>query len=147
MRVLVDSSVWSLALRRRARNLTAEQAALRSELTDLIADARILMIGPVRQDLLSGIREQSVFERLRVYLRSFPDEPLTEDDYEEAAQATNRCLAAGLGGSAVDMLICAVAIRRGAPLFTVDLDFSRYATRLPIRLYVSAHPGRPDTDM
>ena len=41
MRVLVDTTVWSLALRRRAGVLNEEQALLRQELTDLIADDRV----------------------------------------------------------------------------------------------------------
>lgn len=135
MKVLVDTSVWSLLLRRRTTNLSNDQSVLRAASMDLIAAGRVLLIGPVRQEVLSGIHDVKVFERLRNYLRAFPDEPLTEDDYEEATRVTSQCRAAGISGSDIDMLICAVALRRSTPIFTTDQDFSRYAGQLPIRLF------------
>jgi hypothetical protein len=48
----------------------------------------IEIIGPIRQELLSGIREQSQFERFREHLRRFRDLQTTTDDYEEAASFT-----------------------------------------------------------
>ena len=92
-------------------------------------------MGPVRQELLSGIQEDATFERLRQQLRAFVDLSLTTDDYEEAASFNNRCRAAGVAGTSVDLLICAAAARRDLPIFTVDTDFSRYARVLPIKLH------------
>lgn len=135
MKVLVDTSVWSLALRRRPDDLNQGQAGMRRALTDLIADDRVVMIGPIRQELLSGVREGEVFNRLRERLRDFDDEPLTTDDFEVAAQSHNACRKAGVAGSAIDFLICAVAQRRQIAVFTTDRDFERYASVLPIRLY------------
>lgn len=65
MRVLVDTSVWSLALRRgAAESVSVPAQALRS----LLADHRIQMIGPIRQELLSGIRDERQFDRLAKHL-------------------------------------------------------------------------------
>ena len=89
--------------------------------------------------MLSGIRSRSQYERLRQDLRAFDDPRLTIDDYEEAALASNDCRAAGVTGSSVDFLICAVALRRNWPVFTMDKDFARYARHLPLRL----HQPRP----
>jgi len=89
--------------------------------------------------VLSGIRSRSQYERLRQDLRAFDDPRLTIDDYEEAALASNDCRAAGVTGSSVDFLICAVALRRNWPVFTMDKDFARYARHLPLRL----HQPRP----
>jgi predicted nucleic acid-binding protein len=139
MRVLVDTSVWSLALRRRPEHLDAAQERLRRELADLIADDRVVMIGAIRQELLSGVRDDASFERLRERLRDFDDEPLTTDDFEEAARACNACRRAGLAGSAIDLLICAVALRRGIAVFTTDKDFVRYARVLRLKLH---EPGK-----
>lgn len=139
MTVLVDTSVWSLALRRRSRSLSAEEELVRDELAELIREGRAQMIGPVRQEVLSGIRSRSQYERLRHDLRAFEDPRLGSEDYEEAALANNHCRAAGVSGSAVDWLICAVALRRNWLVFTLDTDFTRYARHLPLRL----HQPRP----
>ena len=101
----------------------------------------MLLIGPVRQEILSGVRDDSTFDRLREHLRAFDDEPLNFDDYEEAARCHNVCRRAGVAGSSVDFLLCAVALRRHAEIFTTDVDFRRYAEHLPLSLY-SASAGK-----
>lgn len=135
MKVLVDTSVWSLALRRRQEDLNAEQVQLVAALSDLIGDGRVVMIGVIRQELLSGVREAAAFERLRTRLRVFDDEPLTTEDFESAAAAHNECRRVGISGSAIDFLICATARRMNIPVFTTDQDFARYASALLISLY------------
>lgn len=134
MNVIVDTSVWSLALRRRAAPADELEAGLVETLRRLVEEGRVLMIGPIRQELLSGIRRREQFDRLRERLRAFPDEALSTEDYEEAAEMGNRCRGAGLATAAVDLLICAAAIRRQAALLTADADFARYAEVLPLRL-------------
>jgi predicted nucleic acid-binding protein len=136
MQVLVDTCIWSLALRRQAMHLSADQSLLRDELFDLAQDGRAQCIGPIRQEILSGIREASQFERLRQALRAFSDEPLTTSDYEIAAKLGNRCRAARVAGSSIDFLLCAVATERNWPIFTVDEDFRRYSTIIPIKLHL-----------
>lgn len=131
MKVLVDTSVWSLALRRRD---TPDSPTVQ-ELRALIEHGRVAMIGPIRQELLSGIRTAEQFERLRLHLRSFADEPLTIDDGERAAEHFNTCRAHGVQGSNTDFLICAAAERRDLPILTTDVDFTRFARVLPITLY------------
>jgi len=104
-------------------------------LRDLIQDQRALLIGPVRQELLSGIREPSQFQRLRQKLRAFPDEPLFTEDFEYAAELSNQCRSRGIIGSTVDLLICAVALARGCQILTTDADFLGYAKAIPIQLH------------
>jgi predicted nucleic acid-binding protein len=135
MMVLVDTSVWSLALRRKPEHLSVPERRLTEALADLIRDGRALLVGPVRQELLSGIREEAQFRRLRDYLRAFPEQSLGAEDYEEAAQMNNRCRNRGVAGSAIDFLICASAQRRGWSIFTTDRDFQNYAEVLPLRLH------------
>lgn len=132
MKVLVDTAVWSLALRRKARTQNAPAV---SELASLIADGRVAMIGPIRQELLSGIRENAHFERLREHLGAFPDTTIQSEDYEEAAAFYNRCREKGIQGSNTDFLICAVAIRNEHSIFTTDGDFQNFARVLPIVLH------------
>jgi predicted nucleic acid-binding protein len=134
MSVLVDTSVWSLAFRR--RDPVSHPAV--AELRGLIWETRACLIGPVRQELLSGIREPSQFQKLRQHLGAFPDLGLSTPDYERAAEFFNLCRARGVQGSNTDFLLCAAAERHGVPILTTDGDFPIYARHLPIELY------RPD---
>ena len=130
MKVLVDTSVWSLALRRRA----PAHAAV-GELRRLVAHGRAAIVDPIRQELLSGIRDRAVFERLRDHLRAFPDELVTAVDYERAADCFNLCRTKGIQGSNTDFLLCAVAERYRFPILTTDDDFVKFSRVLPLRLH------------
>jgi predicted nucleic acid-binding protein len=136
MNVLVDTSVWSLALRRNSENLNATEKFIVAELSELVREGRARLIGLVRQELLSGIRTTEHFENLRLHLRSFPDEPIDTSDHEEAAKAGNRCRGKGIIVSIVDILICAVAIKREWAIFTMDPDFTNYVKVLPISIHM-----------
>lgn len=131
MRVLVDTSVWSLALRRARR---VDDTTTR-ELGELIGEGRVVLMGAVRQELLSGIKVKAQFELLREHLRAFPDLELDEADYEEAASAFNRCRGKGIQGSNTDFLICAAASRRDLAIYTTDQDFAQYAKVLDLELH------------
>jgi len=131
MKVIVDTSVWSLALRRG----TSESLAPVQELRHLIHDHRVQMIGPIRQEILSGIRSESQFIKLQKHLESFPDLPIHTEDYVAAAQFFNRCRSEGLQGSNTDFLICAAAIRNRFSIFTTDKEFELFAKHLAIVLH------------
>ena len=135
MNVLIDTSVWSLALRRKNESLSTNERFLVAELSELIREGRARMIGLVRQELLSGIKATEQYEKLRLHLRSFPDEVVDTSDYEEAAKAGNRCRAKGVVVSIVDILLCAVANKRLWTIFTTDPDFSNYAKVLRLRIH------------
>lgn len=105
------------------------------ELASLIADGRVAIIGPIRQEILSGIKERAHFDRLRDHLRAFSDTEITSDDYEGAASFYNSCRAKGMQGSNTDFLICAIAVRNEFSIFTADGDFTNFAKVLPIELY------------
>jgi hypothetical protein len=135
MNALIDTSVWSLALRRRPLNLTAAEQLIVDELADLAREGRARIIGLIRQELLSGIKTATQYEKLRSALRAFPDEPLATSDYEGAAKAGNDCRSRGISVSVVDALICQVALARQWGIFTLDSDFKAYATVLPIKLH------------
>ena len=135
MNALVDTSIWSLALRRKAQDLSASERSTVGELAGLVNEGRARIIGIVRQELLSGVKSSAQYEKLRVTLRSFLDEPVNTTDYESAAKAGNECRSKGVAVSAIDMLLCAVALRRGWSIFTTDPDFKNYAKVLPIQLH------------
>lgn len=131
MNVLVDSSVWSLALRRNTQN---DAIAIVNILRDLIADGRVVLLGAIRQEVLSGVRYTEQFDRLRDYLRAFPDLDIITEDYELAAEYFNTCRTKGIQGSNTDFLICAVAHRRGYSILTTDKDFENFRSHIPVVL-------------
>jgi len=125
-----------MALRRRAADLAQNERRLVQLLYEIVDEGRAQLLGSVRQELLSGLREDAQFRRLRDYLRDFPDIALAMEDYEEAARASNECRKSGIASTPVDMLICAVGLHHGYEIFSTDRDFSRYAAVLPIRLFL-----------
>jgi predicted nucleic acid-binding protein len=92
-------------------------------------------MGPIRQEVLSGIPDPVQFETTRRHLATFADLPINTSDYEEAARLFNVCRSAGVQGSHIDFLICAVAIRNLVPVFTTDRDFEHYTRHIKVRLY------------
>ncbi len=131
MKVLVDTSVWSLALRRGKLSISAPA----QELRQLIQDHRVQMIGPIRQEILSGIRNYSQFNKLRKHLESFPDLPILTNDYVHAAKFFNLCRSKGIQGSNTNFLICAVAVRNKFSIFTTDKDFELFSKHIKIILH------------
>lgn len=131
MKVLVDTSVWSLVLRR-SSSMNLEYQKI---LEQLISDYRIQMIGPIRQELLSGIKEFHQFELLKERLSAFPDYPLQTNDFELAAEYFNQCRNKGVQGSNTDFLICAIAANNDWEILTTDKDFDNFQAYLPIKLY------------
>jgi predicted nucleic acid-binding protein len=96
-----------------------------SSLTEAIQDGRVVLIGPVRQEVLSGVKERAQFEKLRAALAAFPDERLTTLDYEEAARLFNLCRSRGVESGSTDMLICAVAVEMQWTILTNDQGLLR----------------------
>ena len=131
MKVLVDTSIWSHAL----RSINPEFEAQVKSLETLISDQRVLMIGPIRQEVLSGYSDPIKFENLKTKLSYFENSAVMDEDYINAAKFYNQCRQKGIQGSHIDLLICAVAVRLSAPIFTIDKDFGFYQRHLPIKLY------------
>jgi len=133
--VLVDTTIWSLALRRPARRLNPTQQRLVAEWRRLVEEGSAGIVGPVRQEILSGVRDADLFERLRDHLAGFDCIAIDIDDYDQAAHFYNVLRTGGVAGGAIDLLLCAVAHRWKIPIFTMDRDFDRYARHLPITLH------------
>lgn len=129
MKVLVDTCVWSQVLRHKNPGLE-----LTKKLQDLINDARVSIIGPIRQELLSGISNIKQFNHLKELLSSFEDTPLKTNHFVTAAEFTNICRKQGIQGSTIDFLICAAAYLENFIIFTVDNDFERYKKQLSIKI-------------
>ena len=136
MNVLVDTCVWSRFLRQGA----ALHDAVALELQQLIRADAVQIIGPIRQELLSGVHPEARFDRLKEYLRHYPNLPLDEDDDECAAEFYNDCRHHGIQATSTDLLMCAVSVRHSLRIYSIDTDFGRYAQHLPIRLH-RTRPG------
>jgi len=126
VKILVDSCVWSLALRRRSKALLSkdEQRTV-AILSEAVENGRIAIIGPIRQEVLSGIKDPARFEKLRGALGAFPDEPIATRQYEEAARLYNLCRSRDVECGSVDMLLCAIAAHRRWSILTTDAGLKR----------------------
>ena len=131
MKVLVDTPIWSYALRTHNPKYQAEI----NEITYLIRDQRALIIGPIRQEILSGYSDLKKFKKLKDKLSYFQNTPIVDSDYELAAELCNKCRKKGIQGSHIDFLICAVANRLDVPVFTSDKDFSNFRRAVSLKLH------------
>ena len=129
IKVLIDTSIWSDILRKDYDSPHEETVS------NFINTGRVVIIGAIRQELLSGIKNENSFKKLKKYLRSFEDVDLISEDYEIAADFYNKCRGKGVQGSHIDFLICAVAHRRNHIIFTADNDFKRFKKHLEIELF------------
>lgn len=132
--VLVDTCVWSLALRRSRKHVNIQEGQILDSLREIILEGRARMLGQVRQELLSGIRHKEQFDYILAASRNFPDVSVGVEDYEAAAVAGNTCRNAGISGSPADFLLCAVSQNRNWAILTTDKDFIRYQKHLPFAL-------------
>ena len=92
--VLVDSDVWSEAFRKGRRKSRAVFLLL-----EFVENDEVEMIGPVRQEALSGIKEERELEEIRGILRAFPSRLLEDSIFELAASFCNVCRSNGIQGS------------------------------------------------
>lgn len=116
--VIVDSDVWSEGFRK----VQGEPSPQLLMLRQLVTQGRVQMLGCVRQEVLQGLKTPAVFERIREQLRAFHDLPMTEREYEYAAEFFNLCRSKGVQGSSTDFLICACSVAWGLPILTKDRD-------------------------
>jgi predicted nucleic acid-binding protein len=133
--VIVDTTIWSLALRRRLETLNPVEQRCVDRWRELATSGDVVLLGIVRQKLLTGLRHAAQFSRLQRDLDAFDTLVATVIDHDRAAESFNACRARGIAAGDIDMLICALAIRHRLPIFTADADLKRYAKVLPIRLY------------
>ncbi len=129
MKVLVDTCVWSKTLRHKSPD-----SEITDKIKELIRDGRIVIIGPIRQELLSGISDVSQFNKLKDMLSAFEDIALESKHFIKAAEFSNICRQKGVQGSTIDFLICAVANIENLIVFTTDKDFENHKKYLPIKL-------------
>lgn len=135
MMILVDTSVWSLALRRKRRDLNLHERKFIFRAREAIIRGDAVVIPLIRQEVLSGIAVKGTFETIRSQLAAIETLATPNEVFILAAEFFNACRAAGAGPGAIDMSICAAASWHDTEILSADPDFDRYATILPIKLH------------
>lgn len=130
MSVLVDTSVWSLALRRDAPQGGREVEALSAA----IERGDVCLTGAILQEVLQGFPSLERARRLTDYLAPFPLLDLHRGDFVFAAEIRNKCRSKGLTVTTIDAQIAAAAINHRCSLLTADGDFAGVARHYPLRL-------------
>lgn len=130
MNILVDTDVWSEAFRKRA----GEPSPYVHELTHLIQEGRVQLVGFIRMEILCGIRNVSLFNSIQDKLSAFPDKLLDSNIFVQAARLFNLCRSNGIQGSNNDFLLCACAITWDLPILSKDKDYLLYQKYIPIEL-------------
>jgi predicted nucleic acid-binding protein len=131
MRVLADTPIWSYAFRSKKPEFTE----LVNKLIELINNNNVLIKGVIKQEILSGYSDPNKFNKLETKMTAFENTQIVDDDYIQAAKFSNKCRTNGVQDSPTDFLICVVAHRVGATIFTTNKDFSYYQKHIPIELF------------
>jgi predicted nucleic acid-binding protein len=135
MTLLVDTSVWSLALRRDGTQDAKEVLALREALTG--ADS-VVTTGLVLQELLQGFNgpkaKEAIIERFGALPLIQPD----RQDHVAAAEVRNACRRGGVQIGTIDALLIQLCGRYEMTLLSSDKDFANAAHHVPFRLWGSA---------
>lgn len=132
MPFLVDTSVWSLALRRDASSSAPEVETLREA---LLAGDDIMTTGMVLLELLRGAVPASGQTAIRTAFDALGFIQPERADYEAAADLANACRRGGVQLGSVDALLARLAIRHELLLLTTDRDFDHAAQHIPLRIW------------
>ncbi len=125
MNLVVDTSVWSLVLRR--PRVDEQDPHVRSFRRHLGAGDGLFLIGNILQELLDGLRTTKHFDRLLALLDPYPLLDLDRQTYVAAARLRSVCRSKGVNAGPIDFLIAAACCQHGFPLLTADKDFPRIA--------------------
>jgi predicted nucleic acid-binding protein len=131
MKFLIDTSVWSEALRRKNKSINSSETIL-SRL--ILNESEIIIIGIILQEILSGITDIKLFNEINTILSDFPYIETTKDDYIFAAELRNNLKIKGITAGSFDFLIASIAIRNNLTLVTIDNDFKHIAKYSKLKL-------------
>lgn len=131
MSILVDTSVWSLLLLRKKTSPHPAALFLKRQIEEKTG---LRLTGIIYQEVLQGIRSDTLFQSIKSYLREIPCLEMPPVLHEEAARLFNRCRQKGIQAGTVDCLIATASIHFDSPLLTTDPDFRHIAQYSDLRL-------------
>jgi len=131
MRVLVETSVWSLSLRTAG---PAEHPTVEKLISMLRADEDVFLTGLILQEILQAFRSDSSFHRVARHFEPFALLELERSDFIAAASLHRKCTARGVSVSTADCQIAQAAIRHDCLLLSADKDFERIARLSELKL-------------
>lgn len=135
MSLFVDTSVWSLALRRDGPAGRAEVEMLARALE---SGETVLTTGLVLQELLQGFagpkNRSEIVERFSALPLMVPD----RDDHIDAADLRNHCRRKGLQIGTIDALLAQLCLRHDLTMLTADQDFTRVAEHSRLKVWSQA---------
>ena len=131
--VLIDTSVWILALRK------SPLPVVKDEVEHLLAENRVAIASMIRLELLGGTKSVNEFNRLKSRLDALHQIPTDEANWEIATQLSFRLRQQGKVIPYTDILIGAAAILANCLLLHADKHFDLMAedTDLKARSLVS----------
>lgn len=132
MSLFVDTSVWSLALRRDAPPSVPEVVAFTHALQ---SGEPIFATGLVLQELLQGFAGPKARQQILAAFASIPVIVPNRDDHIEAAELRNRCRRHGVQTGTIDALLAQLCIHHDLVLLSVDKDFEQIARYCPLRIW------------
>jgi predicted nucleic acid-binding protein len=130
--LFVDTSVWSLALR---RDSLSSSTQVRTLVRAIETGETILTTGLVLQELLQGFSGPKAREQILDRFSAIPLLAPDRDDHIEAAELRNRCRRAGIQVGTIDALLAELCIRHELTMLTTDNDFTHIANHCALKVW------------
>ncbi|HCC68388.1 MAG TPA: hypothetical protein DEP99_00655 [Nitrospiraceae bacterium] len=131
MKVIVDTSIWSLTIRRHAHIQDPDAEILRKMIQQ---GENIYLLGIILQEILQGVKRPEDFMRLKEHLDAFPMIEIAREHYIKAAELKNHLSIKGVQASTIDVLIATAAISHDCYLYTNDKDFHHITKHSKLKL-------------
>lgn len=131
MNTLVDTSVWSLALRRDSPPDIAEL----DELKRTLRAGMVVSTGLVLQELLQGFSRPKAHKLIVERFRALPLIVPDRDDHIGAAELRTRCRRRGVQVGTIDALLAQLCIRHELQMLTTDRDFRSVGKVVPLTVW------------
>ncbi len=131
MNILVDTSVWSLALRRDSPPVSQAVFRLKAALRD---GENVFTTGLILQELLQGFKGPKARRRI---IEGFAPLPLIvpeRKDHIDAADLKVKLRQKGIQVGTIDVLLAQLCLRHGLWLLSTDRDFIHIAKHVPLAL-------------
>ena len=131
-RVIIDTSVWSEALRRKKNTINSSETIIRKIIEK---DIEILLLGIILQEILSGISNEKLYNEIKKILDDFVYLETTKNDYIYASELSSKCRSNGIKAGSIDYLIASTTIQNDLHLVTYDKDFVNISKYTDLKIF------------